>query len=368
MLQKAIEKVITGQGGGQALKVALLCSSWLYKTGVKAKQVIDDTLWYKSPKVEVPVVCIGNIIAGGSGKTPLIQKLVGDLKGVARESIGVLSRGYKGSFSNERDVLCLNTEVKLTAKQCGDEAFMLYKNLPGCQVVVGKNRYRGAKYALCRGANLILLDDGMQNRTLFHDVKVAVLHADKLLGGQGLGEGFFLPRGLLRDFPSSLSKASYIVVNHVRDGAHIEEIEAKLKGLSSAPIVYTKMVQRGFYDDQGSLNLEKGARIGLFCGLGSPETFKESLAQEMDVAATLFLADHETPTDIALERFVAGAKTRGCSYVVCSEKDWVKLSRKEGYALPLAYVKSELDVVKGNDNYTNLLQSIEALVTERESI
>ncbi len=369
MLHDTITKVISGQGGGRTLKAALLCTSWAYKVGLKTKQTLDSVLWYKSPKVNAVVVCIGNIIAGGSGKTPFLQRLMTDLKKIPRESVAVVSRGYKGQYSKTKDVLHLNHEPYLKPRECGDEAYMMYKKFPESLFFVSKNRFLGANRAVCRGASLILLDDGMQNTTLFHNLKVVVLHADKLLGGLGLEEGFFLPRGALRDFPSSLKKADYIVVNHVRDDKHIEKIEARLKNFVTCPIIYTRMKSQGYFDEKGKVDLEEGARVGVFCGVGSPETFLQSVKDTgLDIATSLCLSDHEKPSQEVLEKFIMRAKTRGCKGLVCSEKDWVKLIKKEGYALPLCYVKSELDVVKGVNGYSELLVNIEELVRERENI
>ena len=366
MLQKSITKVIAGQGGSYGLKGVLLCTSWLYKLGLKTKQTFDNVLWYKSPKVSVPVVCIGNIIAGGSGKTPLLQRIISDLKECSPESVAVVSRGYKGEYNKKIGVLHLNGERELTSQACGDEAYMLYKKFPRHAFFVGKNRYNGAKQAVCNGAKLILLDDGMQNTTLFHDLKIVVLHADRLLGGQGVQRGFFLPRGSLRDFPSSLKKAHYVVVNHAYNKEQIEAVAKALKTFVSCPIIYSQMRVRGYFDERGEVTLPQGSRIGVFCGLGSPSTFVDGLKREgMDVAKHWFLSDHQAPSVDALDKFILRAKAMGCKTIVCTEKDWVKLIKKEGYALPICRVKSDLSIVSGINEYEELLEVIQELMRER---
>ncbi|PCI76625.1 tetraacyldisaccharide 4'-kinase [Candidatus Aerophobetes bacterium] len=366
MLQKSITKVIAGQGGSYGLKSALLCSSWFFQFGVKTKQFFDSTSFQKPSRVDAPVVCIGNIIAGGSGKTPFLQRMLTDLKTISPEHIAVVSRGYKGQYNKAADVLHLNKERDLTAQLCGDESYMLYKNFPSHGFFVSKNRYKGALRAVCRGAKLVFLDDGMQNNTLFQDMRVVVLHAERLFGGEGVQKGFFLPRGPLRDFPSSLKKANFIVVNHACSEEKIERANKALEHYSTCPIIYTQMVKQGFFDESGRVEMAANSRIGVFCGLGSPKSFIDCLKEEgLDIATSWFLQDHEKANVEALDQFALKAKTMGCKFLVCTEKDWVKLIKREGYALPLCFIKSELAIVRGQDAYATLLNSVKTLVKER---
>lgn len=359
MLQKSIARVVSGHGGGYGLKSALLCASWLYQAGVRGKQFLDYALLKRPAKVNARVVCIGNIIAGGSGKTPFLERLLKDMD-VSLEQVAVISRGYKGRYASQIEVLHLNKEPELTAQLCGDESYMLYKKFPVAGFFVSKNRYKAAAKAVCSGAKLVFLDDGLQHRSLFQDVKVVVLHADKLFGGKGVEKGFFLPRGPLRDFPSRLKRADFVVVNHAGQVQVQERVKAALKRFVSCPIIYTSMGVRGFFDQQGEVQVAAKTRVGVFCGLGSPDSFVELLEEKgLDVATTWKLGDHEKPSEMDLVAFANKAKAVGCEKLICTEKDWVKLIKKEGYALPICFMSAEMEITGGSSAYQTLLSSVQ---------
>jgi tetraacyldisaccharide 4'-kinase len=208
--------VIKGEQKGFFPK--LLCFFlWLmsgpYKMVVFFRNWMFDHGWLKSfiPPVSL-VISVGNITAGGTGKTPVTLMLAEALQ---KESLlAILSRGYRSQAENFSSPLLLHKKRGLLhpASLCGDEPYLLAENLPDSLVIVGKNRYQSSKMAARLGAEVLLLDDGMQHRGIARDFEIVVM--DIL---DPFGSGYFLPRGLLREGASGLARADLIILNNAQD-------------------------------------------------------------------------------------------------------------------------------------------------------
>ncbi|MBI3211605.1 MAG: tetraacyldisaccharide 4'-kinase, partial [Simkania negevensis] len=296
---------------------------------------------------------VGNIIAGGSGKTPFVEKIGKDLSSLA--ALAILSRGYRSKKHKGEDAF--SYEVY------GDEPSLLAKTLPEAQLFIGKNRHLSAKRAAEKGAELIILDDGMQYLSLHRDLEIIVLHAEDLYG-----KGFYLPRGYLRDSPERLKKADAIILSHVKNKKHFEELRSKVRSYSEAPLIGTHMAAR--YVVEGGGNRRKsleGVKVGVFCGLGKPHSFFETVKEfGGNIVDTLLLPDHVAPSKKELESFVARCKERRCDMILCSKKDWIKCPQELFYTLPIGYLEAELEVTYGKENYEALLKRIAQIVKKRE--
>ena len=208
-----ISDVIEGKRNGTFIKGALYAMSGLFEAGVNLRNFAFDQRWLKEKKVEAPVISIGNIVAGGTGKTALIQRLTKDLSSSGQVSI--LSRGYRSIVEKKGKSIALFESSQTTPEICGDEPYLLFKTLPEAILFVGKDRVLNAKQAVYHNTDWILLDDGMQYRSLHRDIEIVMLHADDIYG-----KGFFLPRGYLRDSPKRLQSADAIIINHIKNKEH----------------------------------------------------------------------------------------------------------------------------------------------------
>ena len=308
------------------------------------------------------MISIGNIIAGGTGKTALIQKLGKDLSRDKR--VSVLLRGYRSEIEKVGGSLHLIDRSRITPKVCGDEAFLLWKTLPELTLFVGKDRRLNAQRAAYHEAELVLLDDGMQYRRLHRDLEIVMLHADDLYG-----KGFYLPRGYLRDSPKRLKEADFVIINHVRDQNHFEELKKEVEQQTSASLIGMQMVPDAIEGENGEVwNDVQGKRAAVFCGLGKPKSFLKTIEQMgIDIAETLILPDHIPPTRRQLVDLAILAEEKGCEFLLCSEKDWVKLPNPMKLSLPIACVKASLQVVSQAENYNQLLKQILTLTEEASS-
>lgn len=288
-----------------------------------------DTQLLSTISLPIPVISVGNIVAGGVGKTPFVSRLLEDL-GLP---IGVLSRGYRAKVRGPIRIVSEPND--------GDEAFLLAKRNQNGIVFVGKNRIQSSLYAIEKGATCIILDDGMQYRKLHRDFEVVVMHADN-----PFGHGHFLPRGMLRDSPKRLKKASLVVIHGAQDQAKFQIIEKNIRQITRAPIIGTKYR----IEDQKSL---KGGKIGAFCGIGTPEPFYQMLEESgYEVLAKRTLPDHAA--FIGVEDFVADCFKKGATEVLCTEKDFVKL-QNTAHIRPL---KVHTEVEYGSAHYQEFLNQI----------
>jgi len=359
--QSYIVDLIEGRRKGTLLKGALFAMSGFFEMGVKLRNMAFDRQWIKEKRVTVPVISIGNIIAGGTGKTAFIQRIAKDLNEFGK--ISILSRGYRSQIEKVGGSLHLIEQSRITSEVCGDEAYLLFKSLPEAVLFVGKDRVLNAERAVYHEADLILLDDGMQYRSLHRDVEIVMLHGDDLYG-----KGFYLPRGYLRDSPKRLEGADCVVVNHVHDLNHFHAAETEVAKWTDAPVIGTRMVPEEVVTQCGDhLRDLKDRRIGVFCGLGKPDSFVNTvLEMGGTVAEKWILPDHIGPTGDELLLFAQKCVERGCDIIICSEKDWVKLPMDQELPLPLGYLKAEMEVVTGKGHYEALLLRIGELTRERE--
>ena len=251
-------------------------------------------------KVSVPVVCVGNVVAGGAGKTPVVIALAEYLKAKGYTP-HILTRGYGGTCPHPTRV-----EAHHTAADVGDEALLLARHAP-CWV--DANRRRSAKLAIAAGATILLMDDGFQNPSLHKDTSLLVID-----GGYGFGNGAVMPAGPLRESPARAFARAKAVVMIGKDACHM--IPNLPKSL---------FLLRGTICPQVPESLlEK--KVLAFCGIGRPQKFYDTLREaRLTVVETVDFPDHHFFSEAELEELLAKATTLG-AVPVTTEKDWVRLS------------------------------------------
>ncbi|SBO43716.1 tetraacyldisaccharide 4'-kinase [Cyanobium sp. NIES-981] len=293
--------------------------------------------WVTPLRLPVPVVSIGNITLGGTGKTPLVIGLARELQRRGLQ-VAVLTRGY-GSGRRVPIRLGDRREVQ-TSQRVGDEALELLGSLPEVPVWVGADRRSAARQAVAEGAALLLLDDGLQHWPLARDCDVTVLDER-----HGLGNGLLFPAGPLREPAASLGRADLLV----------------LTGTGSSPADGPDgeggMAERSGRADPGSLGWPAGKPwlrvpatlhpapslrerpLLAFCGIGLPRKFFAALRQAgLRLVGTESFPDHHPYAQADLERLVALAQARGGATLVTTVKDWQRLpsnSRSMVAAVPL---------------------------------
>lgn len=272
-------------------------------------------------RVPVPVVCIGNVTAGGAGKTPTVFALLDVVHARAGKSLAhVVTRGYGGRLPGPVRV----DPARHGADEVGDEALLLARAAP---TWVARDRAAGARAAVAAGAQLLILDDGFQNPSLAKDLSLLVVDGD-----YGFGNGRVMPAGPLREpVMDALARADgVVVVGDDRAGVG-RAIHNKCPDL---PILAARLVA----EPSATANL-KGQRVVAFAGIGRPEKFFATLEEiGAEVAGRRAFPDHHRYSEAEVATLESDAKSRNAQ-LVTTEKDHVRLdpdTRARVAALPVA--------------------------------
>ena len=236
---------------------SLLPLSWLYCLIATARRKVYQLKLKKSFAADVPVVVIGNIVVGGSGKTPLLISLCEFIKEKGFKP-GVVSRGYGGKVAGVKQV-----QQNDSAELVGDEPLMIYQNT-NVPVVVGADRVAAIDYLLKNNqCDIVLSDDGLQHYRMQRDIEIAVVDA-----GRGFGNGFCLPAGPLRERPARLDEVDIVVYNGTVDDAAL--CTYALETLSVCPM---------HSDDCVALSDFSGKKVHAVAGIGHPPRFFTQLRE-----------------------------------------------------------------------------------------
>lgn len=318
------------------LRPLLRLVSWLYAAAVRTRNALYDRSLLPSTAAGIPVISVGNITTGGTGKTPLVIWLCRYLE-QKNINTAILTRGYK-------------TEQGMMS----DEPALLAKACPKTAVVVDPDRTAGAHKAIAlHGAKALVLDDGFQHRQLKRDLNILTLDATC-----PFGYGHVLPAGLLREPLGGIRRADVIVITRYDqvETAAMRELEAGLTLLApKTPFVkaahkHTHAVTAG----AKVLPLEalRGKRAFVFCGIGNPEAFFGHVRHnQIAIVGTQIFNDHHPFTPEDIKAVIRQAKSCGAEIILCTQKDWVKsaLLTPDDTDIVLAYLAMELEFVEGED-------------------
>lgn len=342
-----------------AIRSILWLFSFPYRFYVGLRNLAYDKGFLSRYTPPIPlVISIGNIVAGGVGKTPvtmlLAEAFYNDFP------LAILTRGYRSKAEKLSSpvVACRGFGPVHPASYSGDEPFLMAENFPKSFVIVGRDRREASSIAAKMGSKLVLLDDAMQHRRIQRDLEVVVL--DK---NEPWGFNHFLPRGLLREARSGLKRASIIIVNHHSPEENIETLKADIAQFSSAPVIGTKMAIQGIFDINDNPVEIDSKKVALFCGIGHPEYFVSTVKNlNADIVKELFLGDHQTLSQEAYIKFSKEAEESGAEYLICTEKDKVKIVSIPPNTLPVLWVKVRLVVTYGKEDFDRFIQQGRSLI------
>lgn len=360
--------IIRGKSQGAAvstIKFFLYILSWIYGSFVYVKNKGYDLGLFKGWRLpSQAVISIGNITVGGTGKTPLTLMLGRKLS--QRFSTAILSRGYRSQAERLSKPLILSCGLgpEYPADICGDEPYLLAENLPHAAIYVGKDRCKAAEMAANFGAELLILDDGMQHRKIARDLEIVVMDAK-----DPFGQGYYLPRGLLREDVRSLRRADLIVLNHIASEEHYCILKEKIAAYSDAPVIGAHpMVAMMRGADELPIEEIQGKKAGMFCGIANPDNFLHSLqTMGLSIVEQLRLGDHMAVGDEVISNFSSRCQMLGAEFLVCTEKDKVKLDKNLHLSLPLLWVKMELRIAEGLEYWQTFIDKAETTIMNKKS-
>jgi tetraacyldisaccharide 4'-kinase len=351
-LESALRRVWeTGGGPAEALLWPLSLAACGYAATVRARARAYAEGRRKAERLAVPVISVGNLAVGGTGKTPLVIALARAL-GERGVNVGVVTRGYKGSNEGRAPLLVSDgTRVRTDPATAGDEAVLLARELPGVPVVAGARRAEAGRTLLdAARPDVILLDDGFQHLALVRDADVVLVD-----GASPLGNGRVLPRGPLREPPEALARADRVIAR-VGEGGALPD----LSRWTAAPVLAARTEVIGVLDASGApAEPLDGVPVLGVAGIACPERFAATLSGlGAKVADFAPYPDHAPygPSDV--DALNARAARCGAVRVVTTAKDAVKLAPlwpKDG--VPLHVVGVAL-AVQGGDAWADGLLAL----------
>ncbi|MDR2576561.1 MAG: tetraacyldisaccharide 4'-kinase [Puniceicoccales bacterium] len=332
---------------------------------------------FRSQYLGCAVISVGNLTVGGTGKTPVVEMLARELQRHGRK-VAILSRGYRsrteffltrwlrpithGEEPPQR-IVSDGHNILLNSAEAGDEPFMLAKNLPGVVVLTGKNRVRSGKYAVKKfDCDTLILDDGFQHLRLQSHLNLLLI--DK---GNPFGCGHLLPRGILRESPTELRRATHILLTK-SDGQRNEALETYLLDhrRDGTPILECRHAPRCLCEVHGqekiSVGKMRGHRIAAFSGIAAPENFETFFNKcGAELVYKHRFPDHYRFTEEDIGRIFERAQACNAEWVVTTEKDAVRLLPGWFYPLPTYFLRIEIEIFRGNNEFQRLIASIRSL-------
>lgn len=372
----AVDVILERREGGRAnaLKFVLGGFAVLYGRAVQARLALYRKRLLRAQELGCPVVSIGNLTVGGTGKTPVAEMLARELQNRGRR-VAILSRGYKSVprpfLQRLRNKAFRHTDlfpprivsdgrnVLLDSRRAGDEPHMLAKNLPGVCVLVDKDRVKSGLHALRHfDSDILLLDDGLQYQRLRHRIDVVLVDRQTPFGNEHL-----LPRGTLREPPVNLRRASYIIITKSAAEPDPSLLE-RLRWLNrTAAIIECTHAPRYWQDirtgERLPLDHLQGRHVGAMSGIARPESFEEGVRQlGAHVEITKGFADHHRFTKKEILRFLEWCDRRSLDALVTTEKDAVRFPEIDAPPVPMLFLRVEIEILRGQSHWEDLLRRL----------
>ncbi len=310
-------------------------------------------------RLPVPVVSVGNLVVGGSGKTPFVEMLARRLQ-ERGEQVAILLRGYRGGSARPA-IICDGRNLLSAPPTAADEAYLLGRRLRGVPVLTGSDRYQvgqlALKYLAC---GIILLDDGFQHLGLHRDLDIVLIDS-----GNPFGYGRLLPSGLLRERPEALARADLLVITHADLGLDLDATRRDIRRYApTTPIalaVHRPVSLIGPDGDEMPSHALRGRRLVACSGIANPRRFEATLGRlGAVVLAHHVFPDHYVYSRGDLDALLAAADKARASMIVTTEKDMIKLSRlqSEGGRTPLHALSIALELVEGGPTLDRMLNDL----------
>lgn len=332
------------------LRTLLIPFSWLYGLGAAARNAAFDAGLLRVRRAAVPVIAVGNLTAGGTGKTPLVEHIAGGLASSGRH-VAVVSLGY-GRRTRGVVVVSHRGDVRADALTGGDEPVQIARKFPALSVVVGESRVDAVAVAVREcGAEVVVLDDAYQHRWIARDLDILVLDARKDPSGEAM-----LPAGMRREWLSGMRRAGLVGLSRSAPGGDPAWSGALPAGKGFRGTFAYRTVIRRFASFPGGEVLGpaalKGKRFLAFSGIGDHGSFLASLeAEGVAVAGDRRFRDHHVFTE--QDAAAIGRRAKGTDGVMTTEKDMVRLlaapavARALGEEAPVTYAVAGIEILRG---------------------
>ena len=324
-MHKLIKDIMYGARNDAAtlpLRMALYVLSVVYGIIMRVRNMLYDARILSACDIPCHVISIGNILVGGTGKTPvtiMTAKLLKD----AGSNVAVVSRGYKREGGSGPLVVSDGTSVLVSPHEAGDEPHLVASSLEGIPVVVGADRCRTAMLAVERfKPDVIVLDDAFQHRKINRNADIVTMDADNPPGND-----YFLPRGLLRESPFSLGRVKAVVVTRYRPGNDFEEIEKKIRQFNSSIAIFRSSTAAAGFREPGNPDIiptdaVNGKKISVMSNIANPDSFYRMLESfGAEIVFRIVMPDHHRYSRGELNDIEQRSLDTGAEILVMTAKD-----------------------------------------------
>ena len=377
-LEQFVLEVIYGQRKGKRaalLRIILYSLSKVFTVAVKTRRFLYNFRILRDSTLGVQVIAIGNLTAGGTGKTPVVEKFARELQDAGRK-VAILSRGYRSKppplYERLINKLLLREDITppkvvsdgksllLDSESAGDEPYMLASNLSDVVVLVDKDRVKAGRFAIDKySCDTLLLDDGFQYWKLKgRRQDVVLIDRQQPFGNNGK----LLPRGTLREPPSHLSRANIIFIT--KSDGNTEELRGTIAKYNPEASVIECVHSPLYFEDvftgeREGLDFLNGKKVAALSGIALPASFEESL---MDLGADLVytkrFVDHHRFSQQEVLNVINRGKTRQADFIVTTQKDAVRFPKIDRRDLPIYFMRVEIKILKGAKNFQDCVRQI----------
>ena len=336
------------------VNLILFLSSWIYRAVVSVRNRMYDHGIFRQNKLPCKVISIGNITVGGTGKTPMVIMLAKLLKrGGYRPAI--LSRGYGGNAKSPITVVSDGVKIRVGYAEAGDEPILIAQSVEGIPVITGPERTRTGDFAVKKlGADVLILDDAFQHRSIFRDIDIVLLNRKK-----PFGNGYLLPMGPLREPPEALNRAHIqIWKDTILDGRFPKYCEQDIGTFFSVLSGYMKPkdILRGGTGEPLPLEYIRGKKVCAFAGIGLPENFKETIESlGGTLVSFLIFPDHYLYTSEDIAEIRRGTSASGAEFIMTTEKDGIRLNDFPDILKDVLILRVEMDMCPSQEEFAALI-------------
>ncbi len=330
-----------------ALDLLLIPFALMYGMGTRTRSTLYRFGVLETRSLNCPVISVGNLTVGGTGKTPVVIALANWLTKQGKR-VGVISRGYGRDDENQIVLVSDEHQVLVDAHVAGDEPMLIATRCPGVPVIVGADRYV-AGMELCHrfSCDVLLLDDAFQHLALQRNANLLLVDAES-----GFGNGCLLPRGPLREPVGGITRATTLIATRASSISHDVISQLATFAEEGIPIATSRFVLTGFVNLQTGELVAKDTMHGtvcvVFCGIANPESFSTLLEDAgMPVQQLLSFPDHWRYSAEDLQTI--WDSTEGCApkTVITTEKDAVKIRQHVPESLEVFAARIELEWIDG---------------------
>ena len=371
-IRKKIEKIMTGGPESRFYSFGhmLFIVSLVYGGLIKIRTEAYKRSIIKSKRLKCTVISIGNITAGGTGKTPMTL-YIAELVQKLGYRVAVISRGYKGGLEKKGGIVSDGQAILIEPEDAGDEPFMLASRLKSIPVIVGKNRFKAGMQAIKKfNPDVIVLDDAFQHLKLKRDINLVLLDAKRPFGNSHL-----LPRGILREPSSSLLRSDAFILT--RSGLASEiEVENSLSGLKefiqSKPVFKTSHAPYAYIVKKGSLvpfesisrnsflydfEFLRERRVFAFAGIARNDDFLHTVESfKCDIKGFIGNEDHHRYSDGDLSKILRLAGEANVEYIVTTEKDYARIDNRTTWPIDLVVIGIEISFIDDSKAFADFIK------------